>query len=110
MKIENDGNTSLLTAENGSTEQAVSATLAFAEKGISTNLILNLLAIEDVSTKNLKSLKPLSAFYKKAKKSLVIVCKNIDFNEVPSYLNVVPTLIEANDIIDMEEIERDLGF
>ena len=98
------------TAENETMEQSVSSILAFAEKGITTHLILNLLSVTDLTLKNLKSLKPLATMYKKAKKSLVVVCQDIDFTEVPEYINVVPTIIEANDIIGMEEIERDLGF
>jgi hypothetical protein len=38
------------------------------------------------------------------------VVSDIDYNAVPDMLTVVPSLLEANDIIEMEEIERDLGF
>jgi hypothetical protein len=38
------------------------------------------------------------------------VVSDIDYNAVPDTLTVVPSLLEANDIIEMEEIERDLGF
>jgi hypothetical protein len=38
------------------------------------------------------------------------VADNIDFNSVPSKMTLVPTVLEAHDIIEMEEIERDLGF
>jgi hypothetical protein len=47
---------------------------------------------------------------KKAKKSFVIVASDLDFNSVSDKLTVVPSLLEAHDIIEMEEIERDLGF
>ena len=110
MTTEISGNITFATAENETMEQSVSSILAFAERGITTHLILNLLSVEDISIKNLKSLKPLVSMYKKAKKSLVVVCQDIDFTEVPEYLNVVPTITEANDIIGMEDIERDLGF
>jgi hypothetical protein len=53
---------------------------------------------------------PLSKQHKKAKKSFVIVTSDFDFNAVPNKLTVVPSLLEAHDIIEMEEIERDLGF
>lgn len=43
------------------------------------------------------------------KKSFVIVAE-IDFDEIDENIIVVPTLQEAFDIIEMEEIERDLGF
>lgn len=31
-------------------------------------------------------------------------------DEIPDELLIVPTIHEAEDLIDMEEIERDLGF
>ena len=31
-------------------------------------------------------------------------------DKIPDELNVVPTLIEAEDLLEMEAIERDLGF
>jgi hypothetical protein len=34
----------------------------------------------------------------------------INFDDIPEEMIVVPTLEEARDIIEMEEIERDLGF
>ena len=44
------------------------------------------------------------------KKSFVIIVSDFDFNKVSDKLTVVPTLQEAHDIIEMEEIERDLGL
>jgi hypothetical protein len=40
----------------------------------------------------------------------VLVADNVNFNAVPKNIILVPTLLEAHDIIEMEEIERDLGF
>jgi hypothetical protein len=45
---------------------------------------------------------------KKTKKSFVIVVPNVDYNAIPDQLTVVPSLLEAHDIIEME-IES-LGF
>lgn len=42
--------------------------------------------------------------------SFVVICNNVDIDEVPDEINVVPTLIEAEDVLEMEAIERDLGF
>ncbi len=52
----------------------------------------------------------LSKAHKKEKKSFVIVAQDMDYNAIPNSLHVVPSLQEAHDIIEMEEIERDLGF
>ena len=74
------------------------------------NIVLDLSQHHNISDKDIKSFLPLSKTHKKAKKSFVVVATNIDFNAVPDKLTVVPTLLEAHDIIEMEEIERDLGF
>jgi len=48
--------------------------------------------------------------FKKAAKSFVLVTNSISYEEAPENLSLVPTLQEAKDFIEMEEIERDLGF
>jgi hypothetical protein len=42
--------------------------------------------------------------------SFVLICKGIDIDEIPEEINVVPTITEAVDILEMDAIERDLGF
>jgi hypothetical protein len=42
--------------------------------------------------------------------SFVIICNGIDVDEIPDEINVAPTLHEAEDVLEMEEIERELGF
>ncbi len=42
--------------------------------------------------------------------SFVIVIDGIDIDVIPDEIIIVPTLVEAHDIIEMENIERDLGF
>ncbi len=42
--------------------------------------------------------------------SFVLICKGINIDKIPDELNVVPTLTEAIDILEMDAIERDLGF
>lgn len=74
------------------------------------NIILDVSHCKSISNNDIKSFLPLSKTHKKAKKSFVVVANDIDFNAVPEKLTVVPTLLEAHDIIEMEEIERDLGF
>jgi hypothetical protein len=74
------------------------------------NLIVDISNLTGLSVKEINSFLPLSAAHKKAKKSFVVIAEDIDFNKVSDKLSVVPTKIEAHDIIEMEEIERDLGF
>ncbi|MDR6968614.1 hypothetical protein J2X31_002637 [Flavobacterium arsenatis] len=74
------------------------------------NIIVDISKYNNLNIKDVKSFSLLSTAHKKSKKSFVIVANDIDFNEVPAKMTVVPTLLEAHDIIEMEEIERDLGF
>jgi hypothetical protein len=110
MKVEQKGHTTTVKDTQGDI-------LSFLEKVTreynsfkTQNLILDVTHDLNVTLKDIKAFSDLSKLHKKAKKSFVIVAKDIDFNNVPAKLIVVPTLLEAHDIIEMEEIERDLGF
>lgn len=75
------------------------------------HIILDLLAIDDLNSKDLKPFVEISKFHNKHnKKSIVIVSTQIAYGNIPNEVNVVPTLQEAHDVIEMEEIQRDLGF
>jgi len=72
------------------------------------NLIVNLSAFPDLTTEEVLQFRKLSDAHRAGKKSLVLVTDRISFDEVPEELQIVPTLQEAKDLIEMEEIERDL--
>lgn len=74
------------------------------------NIIIDIRLHKDLSVAAINSFLPLSKMHKKGKKSFVIVTSDIDHNAVSHKLAVVRSLQEAHDIIEMEEIERDLGF
>ena len=42
--------------------------------------------------------------------SFVVIYLDIDVDVFPDNFNIVPTLQEAEDVIDMENMERELGF
>ena len=74
------------------------------------NIIVDIRLYKTLSVKDIESFLSLSKTHKKAKKSFIIVTSEPDFNAVSDKLAVVRSLQEAHDIIEMEEIERDLGF
>ncbi len=75
----------------------------------SRHLILDLGNHADVA--DLILFEPLSQQHKSNKKSIVLIVKDTEFTEFENeYVTVVPTIQEAYDIIEMEEIERDLEF
>ena len=110
MKVEIKGHTTIIKDTESNVvvflEKITTQHASYKER----NLILDISHDTTVDIKAIKSFLSLSKTHKKSKKSFVIVAQNIDFNDVPSALLVVPTLLEAHDIIEMEEIERDLGF
>ena len=66
------------------------------------NIIINLDNLNDINF--LTKIYNLLDLLKKNKKSLVVVSSDL----IDKQVNVVPTLPEAYDIIELEEIERDL--
>ena len=42
--------------------------------------------------------------------SFVLVCNGIDIDKIPDEIHIISTFTEALDILEMDAIERDLGF
>jgi len=74
------------------------------------NIIIDLRLHSNLSIKEISTFKPLSKMHRKGKKSFIIATSDLDHNAIPDKLAVVRSMQEAHDIIEMEEIERDLGF
>lgn len=74
------------------------------------NLILNLFSFEKLSAGDVLEFLQISNKHRESGKSFVIVTDKVSYDEVPEEIMVVPTLQEAKDIVEMEEIERDLGL
>lgn len=74
------------------------------------NLVLDLLGFSKLSPYNVISFLELAKRHKKNGKTFVMVSDKVSYDDVPEEINLVPTLQEARDIVEMEEIERDLGL
>jgi hypothetical protein len=74
------------------------------------NLIIDFSDLKGVKTEDILLFSNFSEKHKKAGTSFAIVVNGIDFDLLPDEITTVPTLQEAHDIIEMEKIERDLGF
>lgn len=74
------------------------------------NLIIDFSELENIDLDKILLLSPLSDAHKTSNASFVVVCEQIDFNAVPDTMVIAPTFQEAEDIIEMEDIERDLGI
>lgn len=74
------------------------------------NVVVDILKYGELELEELLMFLDLSNDHRLGKRSFVIANDAINIDNVPEELIVVPTLMEAADIIKMEEIERDLGF
>lgn len=111
MKIENHPNFVVLEDEkNDISDFASFIGLQIPSKYKKQNVVLNLLKYDSLKLFELLLFLKVSNIHRKTKQSFVIVNDAISIDEVPYEMIVVPTLQEAEDIIEMEEIERDLGF
>jgi len=74
------------------------------------NLIIDIQKYDTMGLHDLLCFLTLSNTHRALKKSLIIINAAVSPDEIPDELLVVPTVQEAEDVIEMEEIERDLGF
>ncbi|MFI0426450.1 MAG: ribonuclease Z [Flavobacterium sp.] len=110
MKVDQKGHTTIIKDTQNNIEAFVGKITNEYRVFQGQNLILDLSHDKAISNGDLVHFKELAKNHKKAKKSMIIVSDAVDFDKVPNYLNVVPSVLEAHDMIEMDEIERDLGF
>ena len=110
MKVEQKGHTTTIRNTQYSSAEFYQKLNHQYASYKSQNLIIDLSHDKATTMNDIKLFLEMAKTHKKAKKSLVLVTDAVNLNDVPSKLIVVPTQLEAHDIIEMEEIERDLGF
>ena len=74
------------------------------------NLILDFSKIINIDLNKILLFSQASETHRNNNKSFVIVCEGLDFDKIPDEIVAVPTFKEAEDIIEIEDIERDLGI
>ncbi|AVR46126.1 ribonuclease Z [Christiangramia fulva] len=74
------------------------------------NVVIDLSANKNLHTRDLLGFLEASDTHRNRNKSFVIVNDSLGIDDLPEELVVVPTLQEAEDLIQMDEIQRDLGF
>ncbi|MBB4119556.1 hypothetical protein GGR32_001858 [Mesonia hippocampi] len=108
MNIITKENYSIIVGEDENIEilfQAISDAYKEVEAG---NIIIDLQKNEQITIDNLLLFQELANKHRAAKHSFVIINNSLLLEDIPEELIVVPTLLEAEDIIQMEDIERDL--
>ena len=74
----------------------------------SNHIIVTLSEDLNMSKKNISFFLETAKIQKINNKSFVVVKSGIDIDKISELLNITPTLVEAEDILEMEAIERDL--
>lgn len=74
------------------------------------HLVLLISHTLEVSKKEFLQFLDFSEHKKENGTSFVIVNSNINIDDFPENFNIVPTLQEAEDVLEMEAIERELDF
>ena len=110
MIFDKEGTTTTIFQENTS----LSIFLQNLKNGYShikhDNIIVNLFSFDSLTSNNILEFLQVSNQHRNSGKSFVLVTDKVSFEEIPDEICLVPTLQEAKDLIEMEEIERDLGL
>ena len=110
MIVEHIKSTTVITQEKLSLAEFVTRLNKQYKEYASNNIIINLFSLTSLKGSDLKEFALLSDQHKQKGNSFVIVTDSVPYDEIPENITAAPTLQEAHDVIEMEEIERDLGI
>ena len=110
MQIERKETFVLVTGDENSFSEFFEAFLNNQKKLEKENIVTQLSDSINVSTNDFFSFLSIAEQKKENGTSFVLINSTINVNDFPDYLNIVPSIQEAKDVIEMETIERELGF
>ena len=110
MILDKQDNTTVITQEKVSVVELVKKLDVLYDRFKNDNVIICLTSLKPIPLEDIVEFLKVSNTHRRANNSFVIVTDKVDTDEMPDELIVVPTLQEAYDIIEMEEMERDLGL
>ena len=110
MILDKEGNVTTVLQENISLNKFLSNLRDIYPKIKNDHIIINLFSFAKLTSSDVLEFLEFSDAHRKTKKSFVLVTEKVAYDEVPDTICVVPTIQEAKDIIEMEEIERDLDL
>ena len=80
------------------------------EQFAGVNVIIDLAQYDQATLEDFLAFLLLSNKHRATKQSFIMINDSASMDHVPEELMIVPTHQEALDVLEMEEIERDLGF
>lgn len=110
MKTEKKETYVMVKQENGSLTEFITAFTKHHENLENDNVVVDLSNSNNLKADDLLGFLEISNLYSNNNKSFVIINNSVSIDDLPEDLVVVPTEQEAEDMIQMDEIQRDLGF
>jgi len=110
MIFNSEGSTTIVTQEKTTIIEFVKGLENKYHSFKNNNIIINLFSLKKISQADINEFLRISNDHKAAGHSFVIVTDKISYDEGSEEITIVPTLQEAYDLVEMEEIERELGF
>lgn len=113
MKLKEKGHTIIVKFNESTFAEFVNKVVdQYEAKLMHHNVIIDLTQEgQHISNEDIQAFEDLAVQHiEENNKSFVLIAESIDFNEYDEDLIVVPSLQEAHDLIEMDEIQRDLGF
>ena len=110
MNIEKRNNYTYISTDEMSSKDFFKALIHNHKNLEKTHLIINLSDGKNISKEEVLLLLDMAYQHKKNGTTFVVVSKEIDIDLFSEGFNIVPTLTEAEDVLEIENIERELGF
>lgn len=110
MIFDKEGNITTVLQEDVSLESFLRKLSEAYPRIEKDHLIINLFSFGPLSESDIVEFLNLSNTHRAKGKSFVLVSDAVSYEDVPDEINLVPSLQEARDLIEMEEIERDLDL
>jgi len=110
MKVEKKESYTSITSDENSFTEFHHSFLIEEKKHQKENLIVSISSYYNATIKQFSLFLDITEEKRKNGTSFVIVNAEVDVDDFPDNFNIVPTLQEAEDVIEMEAIERELGF
>ncbi|MDX1365885.1 MAG: ribonuclease Z [Arenibacter latericius] len=110
MILDREENVTIVLQEDTSLKAFINNLKESYPKIKNDHIILNLFSFSKLTSGDVLEFLDLSETHRNSKKSFVLVTDKVAYDEVPDNICVVPTIQEARDIIELEEIERELDL
>ena len=108
MIFDKEGTTTIVFQEKTSIATFLQNLQNAYPKLVHDHIILNLFSFDKITSNDVLEFLEISRKHKSKGKSFVLVSDKLSYDSVPEEISIVPTVQEAKDFIEMEEIVRDL--